>query len=195
MTRTLPALLLVTLFVTPPGAQDLEFIRALERAQAGRPDALQSSARIAPPQEPGTSLVVRGRVYAADGRVPLPGAIVFAYHTDRDGLYDRRGSPPHSWRLKGWARTDAEGRFEFRTIRPGPYPASRIPAHVHFTVFTDDARYHGGELRFADDEFVTARERADSETEGDFGGVRPVRRDGGAEHVDFRIRLNPASRF
>jgi protocatechuate 3,4-dioxygenase beta subunit len=195
MTRTLPALLFVTLFVTSRGAQDVEFIRALERTQAARPATLHSTARIAPPEEPGTPLVVHGRVYAADGRAPLAGVVVFAYHTDREGLYDRRGSPPHSWRLRGWARTDPEGRFEFQTIRPGPYPASRIAAHVHFTIFTDDARYHAGELRFSDDPFVTDRERTESERRESFGEVRPVRRDGATEHVEFRIRLNPSNRF
>ena len=188
-------LLFVTFFVTPAGAQDVEFVRALERAQAGRPATLESAARIAPPAEPGTPLVIHGRVYAEDGRTPLSDAIIFAYHTDREGLYDRRGSPAHSWRLRGWARADADGRFEFRTMRPGPYPTSRIPAHVHFTVFTGDTRYHAGELRFADDEFVPERERDESQREGEFGGVRTVRREGTTEHVDFRIRLNPRNRF
>lgn len=188
-------LLLVTLFTTSPGAQDTEFIRALERTQAARPATLETIARIAPPDEPGTPLVIHGRVYAEDGRTPVPDAIVFAYHTDRDGLYDNPGSPPHSWRLRGWSRTDREGRFEFQTMRPGPYPASRVAAHVHFTVFAGTDRYHAGELRFEDDTFVTDRERLESRREGQFGGVRSVRREGGTEHVDFGIRLNPAHRF
>jgi protocatechuate 3,4-dioxygenase beta subunit len=139
--------------------------------------------------------VIHGRVYGEDGRTPLGNAVVFAYHTDREGVYDRPGSPAHSWRLRGWTRTDADGRFEFLTMRPGPYPASRVPAHVHFTVFSGDTRYHAGELRFDDDEFVPEQERAESRREGEFGGVRPVRREGATEHVDFRIRVNPRNRF
>lgn len=188
-------LLLVTLFITPLAAQDTQFIQALERAQAARPAAVETVARIAPADEPGTPLVIHGRVYAEDGRTPIPDAIVFAYHTDQDGLYDNPGSPPHSWRLRGWSRTDEEGRFEFRTMRPGPYPASRVAAHVHFTVFAGPARYHGGELRFEDDTFVTDRERRESRQQGKFGAVRPVRREGVTEHVEFRIRVNPAHRF
>ena len=193
MRHALP--LLVTLFLTPLGAQDTEFIRALERTQDQRPVTLESTAPIAPPSEPGTPLVIHGRAYGEDGRTPLRDAVIFAYHTDREGLYDRPGSPAHSWRLRGWARTDADGRFEFRTMRPGAYPASRVPAHVHFTVFSGDTRYHAGELRFEDDEFVPERERAESRREGEFGGVRPVRREGATEHVDFRIRVNPRNRF
>lgn len=188
-------LLLVTLFITPLAAQDVEYIRALERTQAARPATIGTVGHIAPPDEPGTPLVIHGRVYADDGRTAVPGAIVFAYHTDRDGLYDNPGSPPHSWRLRGWSRTDADGRFEFQTMRPGPYPASRVAAHVHFVVFTASARYHAGELRFEDDTFVTDRERRESRKRGRFGEVRPVRREGGTEHVEFSIRLDSAHRF
>jgi len=28
-------------------------------------------------------------------------------------------------------RTNAEGRYEFRTIKPGSYPRTRNPAHIH----------------------------------------------------------------
>lgn len=59
------------------------------------------------------------------------------------GGADRRGTQAHSWRLEGWAKTDFEGRFEFRTIRPGPYPGRREAAHIHLTLFpADGARDH-----------------------------------------------------
>ena len=189
---------LVTLLITaaPLAAQDTEFIRALERAQQARPASLTTAARIAPPSEPGSPLVIHGRAFAADGRTPLAGAVVFAYHTDREGLYDRPGSPAHSWRLRGWAKTDAEGAFEFSTIRPGAYPGTRIAQHVHFTLFpAAGERHHAGELHFADDPFVGDRERTQSESAGEFGSVRPVRRQGDVQHVDVRLRLDPRQRF
>lgn len=198
MRRHFPATL-VTLLVTTTAllaAQDVEFIRALERAQQARPATLTSTARIARESEPGTPLVIHGRAFAADGSAPLTDAIVFAYHTDRDGLYDRPGAPAHSWRLRGWAKTGSDGHFEFRTIRPGAYPGRNIAEHVHFTIFTSSGeRYHAGELNFADDKFVSAAERAASEREGEFGSVRPVRRDGAVQHVDLRLRLQPRQRF
>jgi protocatechuate 3,4-dioxygenase beta subunit len=189
------ALLLVTTFVPALLAQDTEFIRALERAQERRPATLTSTARIAAEGEPGTPLVIRGKVVAEDGKTPMAGAIVFAYHTDRSGLYDEANAPAHSWRIRGWARTSADGSFEFRTIRPGAYPSRRIPSHVHFTVFTDNGRYHAGELRFEDDELVPTEERASSSKQGAFGSVRPVRKAGGSDMVDYAIRLKPAERF
>jgi protocatechuate 3,4-dioxygenase beta subunit len=141
-------------------------------------------------------LVVHGRAFAADGVTPLAGAIVFAYHTDRGGMYDRRGAPPHSWRLKGWAKTGADGRFEFHTIRPGAYPGRRDAAHIHVTIFTaDGARYHAGAVLFADDPLVSAAEREEHRRDGAFGSIRPVRREGEVEHIDFNTRVVPGQKF
>jgi protocatechuate 3,4-dioxygenase, beta subunit len=189
------SLAIVTSFVTVLTAQDSQYVQALTRAQSQRPAVLSPVARIAPESEPGTPLVIRGRLFAADGKTAIPNATIFAYHTDNSGLYDKAGSPPHSWRLRGWALTSPDGSFEFRTIRPGPYPGNRIPAHVHFTVYTADARYHAGELRFEDDRLVPDNERQAAKDAGQFGGVRPVRVDGGTQFVEFAIKINPSERF
>jgi protocatechuate 3,4-dioxygenase beta subunit len=176
--------------------QDLEYNRAVHAAQLARPARLTSSERIAPESEPGTALVVHGRAFAADGRTPLAGAIVFAYHTDRSGIYRGPGEPAHTWRLKGWAMTGSEGQFEFRTIRPGPYPGGTDAAHIHLTLFTADGTgYHAGGLLFDDDPLVSAAEREESHRSGEFGAVRAVRREGAAEHVDVSIQLDPRQRF
>lgn len=130
-------------------AQDVEYQRALERAQQSRPAQLSSAARIAPTSEPGEALVVRGQLLNVNGS-PAANAIVFAYHTDRAGLYDKKENGPHSWRLRGWVKTDSDGRFTFETIRPGSYPNSNNPPHVHFTAFLPNGdRYHAGELQMS----------------------------------------------
>src|SRR4029078_7935564 len=153
-------------------------------------------ARIAPPSEPGIPLVVRGRAVAEDGTTPLSSAIVFAYHTDKDGHYDRPGSAAHCWRLKGWARTDADGRFEFATIRPGAYPNRQVAQHIHLNIFlADGRRYWAAGLEFDDDQLVPEQSRAQSKERGVFGAVGHVRRKGAAQIVDFNFRLYPANRF
>lgn len=187
--------LLPVLAVCRAESQDMEYIRALERAQAQRPKTLTPVGRIAPESEPGTPLVIHGRLFNQDGASPLAGAIVFAYHTDRHGLYHRSGEPAHTWRLRGWAKTGADGRFELHTIRPAAYPSSTVPAHVHFAVFTTGERFHAGELRFADDPLVTAAEREASNRAGDFGEVRPVRLAERTQHVDWQRRLELRDRF
>lgn len=176
---------LFTPFVTH--AQDREWVRAVEAAQRERPRSLSPKARIAPPSEPGDPLTVHGRVVGEDGTTPLGSAIVFAYQTDRGGLYDKPGSPAHSWRLKGWAQTTPDGAFEFSTIRPGGYPGSNIPQHIHLQVFlADGRRYWGEELQFADDPRLPANER---------GTAARVRAENGVQHVDFTFRLNPRNTF
>jgi protocatechuate 3,4-dioxygenase beta subunit len=130
-------------------AQDVEYQRAVERAQQSRPANLSSTARIAPTSEPGDPLVIRGQMLNVDGS-PAANAVVFAYHTDRGGLYDKRENGPHSWRLRGWVRTDKDGRFTFETIRPGSYPNTNNPPHVHFTAFLPNGdRYHAGGLELS----------------------------------------------
>jgi protocatechuate 3,4-dioxygenase, beta subunit len=161
-------------------AQDLEFLAALERAQRDRPASFGSSSRIAPLSEPGDPLVVHGRAFAEDGKTPLAGVVVFAYHTDRTGVYSPRGSAPHTWRLKGWARTAADGTFEFRTIRPAPYPGRTVPAHIHVNIYMPDgSRYGADDLVFEDDPLVPPADRANA--------VR-IRRDGTVQHVDYTCR-------
>jgi protocatechuate 3,4-dioxygenase beta subunit len=168
-------------------AQDREWVRALEAAQRDRPKALSVRSRIAPESEPGDPLIVHGRAVGEDGTAPIAGAIVFAYHTDRQGLYNAPGSPAHTWRLRGWAQTSTDGGFEFATIRPGGYPGSNIPQHIHLQIFLPDGRrYWAEELQFADDPRLPAHQRT---------GASAVRREGSVQHVDFLLRLNPGNKF
>ena len=47
-------------------------------------------------------------------------------------------------------RADGDGRFTFETIRPGSYPNSNNPPHVHFTAYLPDGEsYHAGELQLS----------------------------------------------
>ena len=144
MTSTSAAIVVLTLAGTGAAlfAQDKEYIRAMDRAQEERPAQLTSRTRIAPETEPGRPFRIVGRLLRLDGS-PAADAVVFAYHTDGEGLYDRKGKGPHSWRLRGWAKTDSDGRFTFETIRPGAYPNTNIAPHVHFTAFFPGGdRYH-----------------------------------------------------
>lgn len=90
-----------------------------------------SSAFIADAAEPGERMVLTGTVFGHDGK-PREGVTVYAYHTDAKGLY--RTKPWGRPRLRGWANTDAAGRYELHTIKPGPYPMRRNPAHIHMTI-------------------------------------------------------------
>ncbi|HEX5050324.1 MAG TPA: hypothetical protein VFZ65_01000 [Planctomycetota bacterium] len=168
--------------------QDREFLQALERAQRHRPTVLHSAGRIAPIGETGTPLVIHGRVLRANGLLPAPDVVVFAYHADATGRYDAPSAGPHSWRLRGWVRTDADGRFSFATIRPAPYPSNRVAAHVHLALEGPDVPQQFSGILFAGDPLLTADELRKSNDAGRFGSVRPVETRIGAQHVTIEIR-------
>jgi protocatechuate 3,4-dioxygenase beta subunit len=176
-------------------AQDSDWVRAWEAAQRQRPQTVASTSRIALANEPGTPLVVHGRLFREDGRTPIAGAIVFAYHTDARGHYSD-AQAAHSWRLRGWAKSDANGRFTFHTIRPGASPQGRSPAHLHLTIEAAGiGRRFVDEVNFADDPLVSDRAKAASAAAGAFGFVRPVTTRAGAQHIDLRIRVAATGRF
>lgn len=125
---------------------------------------LESSALIAGEDEPGTRMVIRGVVFAADGETPVEGVIVHAYQTDNKGHYDAAGNnPSRDHRLKAWVKTDAEGRYKFRTIRPAHYPQGGVPAHVHYVLMHPDGGEQKIDLYFVGDPYLREGHRA---TEG-----------------------------
>jgi protocatechuate 3,4-dioxygenase beta subunit len=90
---------------------------------------------IVTPDEPGEPLILSGTVYAPDGRTRVVGARVRIYHTDATGRYSRDGGDESRPRLQIVVQTNAEGRYEVRTIVPAAYPAQRSsPAHIHIMV-------------------------------------------------------------
>ena len=133
----------------------------------------RSFARISGPDEPGEPLEVSGRVFEPDGVTPAAGVVLYVYHTGADGIY--APDPDDPPRLRAWLVTDAEGRYRYRTIKPGSYPGTRNPAHVHTQLWS--ARFptqYGTELLFEDDPFLTERERAASEELGEFAYIARV---------------------
>jgi protocatechuate 3,4-dioxygenase, beta subunit len=145
--------------------------------------------------EPGTRLIVHGQVFDPSGKKPVAGVTVYAYHTDATGRYNKPGA--REPRLRAWVTTDAQGRFELRTIRPVGYPGRRDPAHIHFEL-------RGGgypkqwvdALEFANDPRMTPERLAESQAKGKFGGIVTTTRDArGVEHATIHIRLGNASNF
>jgi protocatechuate 3,4-dioxygenase beta subunit len=164
----------------------------------GMPTTLTSVSRIAPADEPGEPLVITGRVFGPDGK-PRSGVIVYAYHTNRHGIYPPP-DPPRSaesnfhGRLRGWALTDAKGRYTFYTIRPASYPDTTITQHVHMHVIERGcATYFIDEMLFTDDPFFKKRSPEDIAREntgrGGSGITTPHRDASGAWHVTRDIYL------
>jgi protocatechuate 3,4-dioxygenase beta subunit len=139
------------------------------------PKDAPSSAEVAPSGEPGERLEVSGVVYAVDGRTPIVGASVYVYQTDARGYYrpeDAMGN--RDPRLRALLRTDAQGRYSYRTIRPGSYPGTRVPQHIHYEVTAEGRGTRIFEIVFEDDPFVTSQIREDAARPGSIYALRRV---------------------
>jgi protocatechuate 3,4-dioxygenase beta subunit len=97
-------------------------------------------------------LLVSGHVRDTAGR-PLPGATVDVWQNATNQLYAVQDDTQSPENLRGRFRTDGDGAFAFRTVRPVDYPipddgpVGRMlratgrhpwrPAHIHFIVSAD----------------------------------------------------------
>jgi protocatechuate 3,4-dioxygenase beta subunit len=151
-----------------------------EAVFVGLPTTLTWSSRIAPADEPGEPMLIDGVVTDRDGQ-PASGVIVYAYHTDVRGHYpqaDRSGAraATRHGTLRGWALTDAQGRYRFESIRPAGYPDTAIPAHVHLHVIeVGRCTYYIDDILFDDDPRLTAAERRQARGRGGNGIAKPQR--------------------
>lgn len=183
------ALLVIALVGAPGGAAVLAF--GEPELSGGGAAPPPSRITIAPPGEPGTPLVVTGTVYRPDGETPAAGVVVYLYQTDITGVYAPPGEPP---RLRGWLRTDAEGRYEVRTVRPASYPTGRIAAHIHTQLWGGGAATQwNSDLLFADDPYLSGEERRRSAAAGRFGSIcDPARDADGTLRCTLDLRLKAA---
>ncbi len=126
----------------------------------------------------------------------MANVIVYAYQTDANGEY-QNGTGTRVARLHGWAKTDAQGRYAFHTIKPAPYPGRSIAAHVHIHVW--GAGYPlqwTPELLFAGDPFLKPDQISASKALGKFSNVQPLQTaaDGSVNCV-FNIRISTVSNY
>ena len=125
------------------------------------PAQAPSTGRMTPAGEPGQPLTVSGTVVDPDGR-PIAGTSLYVYQTDREGYYGvKPASDNRNPRLKLFLRSDANGAWSFETIKPGSYPNSRAPAHIHFEVSAPGRANRVFEIVFEGDPFITDRMRTD----------------------------------
>ena len=97
----------------------------------------------------GEPVVVRGRVKDVQGN-PIPAAELDVWQTAPNGLYDIQDPDQPEFNLRAKVRADADGAYEFRTMKPVSYPIPndgpvgllmravgrhfQRPAHIHFIV-------------------------------------------------------------
>ena len=96
----------------------------------------------------GSSLFALGEVIIVKGQVtdqncnPVKGALVEIWQACASGKYNHPSDPntaPIDPNFQYWGKsvTDDQGRYKFRTILPGAYPADTDwmrPPHIHFKI-------------------------------------------------------------
>jgi catechol 1,2-dioxygenase len=115
---------------------------------AGAPEST-GHARLDNGNEPGETLVMRGRVLNDDGQ-PVRGALVEVWHANHLGNYSHFDKSQAEFNLRRSIRTDENGVYSFRSVVPIGYsvpPGGKTqqlldqlgrhghrPAHIHFFV-------------------------------------------------------------
>jgi protocatechuate 3,4-dioxygenase, beta subunit len=154
------------------------------------------SIKVVPENEPGEPLIVSGTIYSPDGKQPLEGITLYVYQTDATGVYTTSGGDNRGTRIHGVMRTNAQGQYEFRTIKPGSYPNSRNPAHIHAYVSGPGyPEYWIDEYLFADDPFIKDEDKQKASGQGAFSPIlTPTRGADGILRAVRNIRIERCTR-
>lgn len=112
----------------------------------------------------GEQILVRGQVTDRDGQ-PLQDALVDVWQANHHGRYSHPEDPntaPLDPNFQGWAliRTDAAGRYGFKTIKPGAYPLNFLGGdgwrcrHIHFQVSKPGSKTLTTQMYFQGDPLI-----------------------------------------
>lgn len=144
----------------------------------GMPENIKSIDTSAGWTEKGQKLRVTGTVYKTDGKTPVPNVIIYYWQTDNNGYYSPKAGMDEKAKrhghIRGWVKTDEHGKYSIYTTRPGAYPNSDIPAHIHTSIKEPgiDNEYYIDEFVFDDDKLLTSEKRRALENRGGSGVLR-----------------------
>lgn len=155
--------------------------------------------------EVGDPLLIAGTVAAPDG-TPIAGAELDVWQADAAGFYSGFEPSLPEGILRGKVLTDEQGRFELRTILPGPYtipldgPTGALckaagwspwrPAHIHIIVRAGGHEELITQIFFQDTEYLS--DDVAGAVKDDLV-VSPQRQDDGSYRFDYEFRLTPSA--
>lgn len=150
----------------------------------GMPKEIHSVDTSAGWNEKGQRLIVTGTVFQLDGKTPAKDVIIYYWQTDNDGYYspiptmdERTKRHGH---IRGWVKTDVNGKYTIKTIRPAPYPNDVLPAHIHLSIKEPDIEneYYTDEINFDEDKLLIPHfKKYPQENRGGSGVVRILLKD------------------
>lgn len=148
--------------------------------------------------EKGQKLIITGTTFQLDGKTPAPNVVIYYWQTDNNGYYSPKAEMDEKAKkhghIRGWVKTDANGKYTIKTIRPAPYPNDILPAHIHLSIKEPDIEkeYYTDEINFDDDKLLIPHlKKHPQENRGGSGIVRVLIKDNLqiAEH-DIILGLN-----
>lgn len=129
----------------------------------------------------GVPLFFKGTVVDLQGR-PVGEAEVDVWHASTVGLYENQDPEQAEMNLRGKFRTDAQGVFSFRSVKPAGYPVPLggpvaellaiqkrhpfRPAHLHALIYKDGYKTIASQIYSSDDPNL--------ESDSQFGVTRPL---------------------
>ena len=137
-------------------------------------------------EQEGQKILLTGTVYQIDGKTPASNVILYYYQTNSNGVYETNESEDrnmpknklgqtHGY-IRGWLKTNEQGRYSIYTIKPGSYPSRNEPAHIHMTIEDKHMKtpYYIDDFVFDDDTLLTTQKRKRMENRGGSGVIRFV---------------------
>ena len=134
----------------------------------------------------GQQIHLTGIVFEADGKTPAVNVLIYYYQTNLEGRYVHmaeqvRSMPPnalgqtHGY-IRGWVKSDANGKYTINTVKPGRYPNGNEVAHIHAYVIDPvvEEPYYIDDFVFDDDRLLTSARRSQLENRGGSGVLRFV---------------------
>ncbi len=150
----------------PPGATESSVLGPFYRN--GAPE-IESGDDIDIAGNSGVPTVVSGRVTSTDG-TPLAGALLDIWQAADTGFYENVDPSQPDMNLRGRLKTDADGKYWFRTVKPSSYPIpadgpvgrmlnasgrhNMRPAHIHFILTAEGHKMVTTQLYVDGDEFI-----------------------------------------
>ena len=176
---------------------DPSWLKSWNEAVYMQPKNISSKSIIVSKEEPGIPFVIIGQIFKPDGRTKAKSVLIHIYHRDHEGFdFGQNDNFLTTWRLQGWAKTNTEGKFEFRTIRPAPDHLGREGSHIHFTIVSEDfGNQWAPKIHFLDDASIADKEKKESEEAGQFAWLKEVKNIDGIQHIEVKIKLKEKADF
>jgi protocatechuate 3,4-dioxygenase beta subunit len=160
------------------------------------PENVRWKTRLASPDEPGEPLFISGTVFLPDGTTPARDVILYVYHTNTKGIYEKKGNEKGNGQrhghLRGWMKTDNQGRYAFKTIRPAPYPSRNEPAHIHITYLQPGGKENWlYSFLFKGDPLISKKDKKTDDRTGGFSNIISLQKDQEGVWVGSRNLILP----